>query len=76
MSYENLLSQMIEGNRETRANMFSSKPDILRYTGETNAMCPFTQWYCNPQCALASILDRDGWQCSLGKDNKICHKID
>lgn len=43
---------------------WSSKPEILRCTKKTTAVCPFTQWYCWSGCALA-VSVKDRWTCAL-----------
>ena len=78
MGYTDLLSQMIENNKEARKYMgYKSGPSILRYNGRTSGMCPFTQWYCNPSCALAEQKDSDGaWVCSLNKGYRPVIELD
>lgn len=78
MGYTDLLSQMIENNKKARADMnFKSGPPTLRYKGKTSGMCPFTQWYCNPVCALATQKDSDSaWTCSLGRYNRSVIELD
>lgn len=48
---------------------WSSGPEILRYDGKTTKVCPFTQWYCAPTCALADVIREDKeikhWSCGL-----------
>lgn len=57
---------------------WSSKPEILRCTKKTTAVCPFTQWYCWSGCALAvkSTNKENKWLCGMISDLSACSWVE
>lgn len=51
--------------------IWRSAPPVLRSKRKSTAVCPFTQWYCTRECALARRMGEKYWTCSLCSETRF-----